>query len=274
MSQLIKRILKLPASKKIQIIISISLTLLFIISFPVLAWFTTQKKIATVAKVNSPAKLSIKSGAKEDIIQFRMSGINVGDGTEPGHKDYVFCVEGEEVSTYKLQIAHTTNINFTYTLYKAYTNEAGGEGVEYIDNEGNIHYYICKEKFSSNDTSSALYGHYINLKPGDFSENRKIADNNYADQYYEKSYENDDVIQQYAEPLYWQTGTIDANCEYKINSNDTDSISYNEYNRYNTTAQSDKNFLNFYVLRVSWPGDSSVKNDKETDIIYLTATIE
>ena len=74
MSQLIKRILKLPASKKIQIIISISLTLLFIISFPVLAWFTTQKKIATVAKVNSPAKLSIKSGAKEDYL-FKLAKI-------------------------------------------------------------------------------------------------------------------------------------------------------------------------------------------------------
>lgn len=262
------QILKLTKSKKFQIIISILLTLMVIIALPVMAWFSSERKVATVAKVNTPAKLSIKSGASEDIIQFKMSGINVGDGTESGYKDYVFCVEGEEVSKYRIQIAHTTNINFTYTLYKAYTNNAKDGGVEYIDENGNTHYYICNEEFSSNDTSSELYGHYINLKTRTFIGNRKLAD----DSYEKKSYESEDVIQQYAEPLYWQTGTINANSEYKINESDTDSISYNEYNLYNA-EQSDKKFLNFYVLRISWPGDNTVRNDKETDIIYLTAAV-
>ena len=178
-------------------------------------------------------------------------------------------MEGEDVTNYRIQIAHTTNINFTYTLYKAYTNSAGDGGVEYTDENGNTHYYTCKEVFSSNDPSSELYGHYINLKNGNFDGNRKLAN----DYYVKRSYEDGDVIQQYAEPLYWQTGTIHANSEYRINESDTDSISYNEYNLYHTTEPSDKKFLNFYVLRISWPGDNSVKNDKETDIIYLTAAV-
>ena len=263
------RILKSVKSKKIQLIISILLTMMVVIAFPVLAWFTSERKVATVAKVNTPAKLTIRSGASEDIIQFKIAGINVGDGAEPGYKDYVFCVEGEDVSNYRIQIAHTTNINFTYTLYKAYTNNSGEGGVEYIDESGNTKYYICKEEFSSSDTSSKLYGHYINLKDGTFTGNRKLADDGYVRQ----SYESGDVIQQYAEPLYWQTGTIHANSEYKINESDTNSISYNEYNLYHATDPSDKKFLNFYVLRISWPGDGSVKNDKETDIIYLTAAV-
>lgn len=263
------RMMKLTKAQKIQLVISVLLTLTLIIAFPVMAWFSSERKVATVAKVNTPAKLSIKSGASEDIIQFKMSGINVGDGTESGYKDYVFCVEGEEVSNYRIQIAHTTNINFTYTLYKAYTNNSGNGGVEYIDESGGTHYYICNEEFSSNDPSSELYGHYINLKAGTFFGNRKIADDGYD----KKSYESGDVIQQYAEPLYWQTGTIHANSEYKINESDTDSISYNEYNNYHATEPSDKKFLNFYVLRISWPGDNTVKNDKETDIIYLTAAV-
>ena len=64
------RILKSAKSKKIQLIISIMLTMMAVIAFPVLAWFTSERKVATVAKVNTPAKLSIRSGASEDIIQF------------------------------------------------------------------------------------------------------------------------------------------------------------------------------------------------------------
>ena len=69
------RMMKLTKSQKIQLVISVLLTLTLIIAFPVMAWFSSERKVATVAKVNTPPKLSIKSGASEDIIQFKMSGI-------------------------------------------------------------------------------------------------------------------------------------------------------------------------------------------------------
>ena len=106
---------KLSPSKKVQLILASIATTILMIAAPTSAWFMHQRKVATVAKINSPAKLTLKSGAHEDIIQFQMSGINVGNGTA-GYKDFVFSVEGEDKSDYYIQLAHTTNINFSYDI--------------------------------------------------------------------------------------------------------------------------------------------------------------
>lgn len=243
---------ELPKAKKIQIIIASTLSVLVIAAIPVLAWFSNVRQVSTVAKINSPAKLAIKAGKAEDIIQFKLSGIDVGDGETAGSEDFVFCVEGEDISTYNLQLAHTTNIDFTYTLYKAHTNSEGT--VVYTDSDGNIQKYSKAFEFTSD------YGDYINKQVDEYS-GRKIGNDNYT----EKSYENSEAIQKFAEPLYWQTkSAIDA---YATDG----SISYNEYNSiYN--VEDSKKFLNFYVLNVSWEA-KAVTNDKETDILYITAQV-
>lgn len=60
----------------------------------------------------------------------------------------------ESVSNYKLQIAHTTNIDFTYTVFPAQEQQGSGD-VEYVDEYGTAHYY--------SKSGSAASGKYLNL---------------------------------------------------------------------------------------------------------------
>ncbi len=203
-----------------------------LVIIPTVAWFAHQKKMATMAKINSPAKLSLKSGAQEDIIQFKMSGI---DTTKGSTKDFVFCVEGEDISQYNIQLAHTTNINFTYTLYKA-TPAPDNTGVVYESENGPVYYTLQNQ----------LNGDFVN----DSAKGSRTIGN---DQYEEPSYDAGNSRQDFAEPLYWQSSQITA-----------------EESPYDDDP-AERSFSNYYVLRVSWGID--VVNDKETDLIYLTAQV-
>ena len=250
----------LPKPKKIQLIIATVLSASVMVALPVFAWFSNGRQAATVAKINSPAKLAIKAGKAEDIIQFKLSGINVGDGKTSGSQNFVFCVEGEDISSYNLQLAHTTNIDFTYTLYKAHT-DANGD-VIYTDSESHIQKYAKAFEFTT------AYGDYINLAIDEAS-GRKVGVDNYTI----KSYEDGEDYQKFAQPLYWQTkNPIDANAVDDLGTADEDDdVPYNEYNSVYGVDVSEK-FLNFYVLEVSWDA-YKVSNDKETDILYITAQV-
>lgn len=266
MKKLKEKFNSLQKSKKIQLIIAVLLTVAVLISAPTLAWFSYQRQIATMAKINSPAKLTIKSGHDEDIIQFEMNGINVGSDNSSGSEYFVFCVEGEDIATYNLQIAHTTNIPFTYTLHKAHESASGTVDYEGVD--GTTYHYALAEQFydSSSYAARGVYGGYINDSG---NSNRTIADDNYT----EKSYDTADYnalgdgthVQRYAEPIYWQT-------KESIHSDwvDNNGVQYNEYG----TDDPDNRFLNYYILQVSWTAGSFPDgNDKETDLIYITAQV-
>ena len=258
--RIMEKLNKLTIGEKVQLMIAIILTLAFVVSVPVLAWFSNQRRIATMARINSPAKLSIRSGYSEEIINFKMSGIDVGEGSVSGHKDFVFCVEGEDVTAYNIQIARTTNINFTYTLYKAHSVDVSKKqdtDVEYTDENDVVRYYRIAEQFQDIEGSPA-YGGYINSN----NAVRIIGTTNYT----EKSYEASDHRQIYAEPLYWQTKS-----PILAKGKDSDNVSYDEYNAFYDKSVDNK-FLNFYILRVSW-GAGDVSNDKETDLIYITAQV-
>ena len=192
------------------------------------AWFTNQRRLATITKVNYPSALVIGAGAKESSINIDMGSIDVED--ESGKKDLVFCVYSEEsVENYKLQLAHTSNIDFVYTIYSAdaHTSDPGGDRVEYIDESGNSHFYTKK--------ASPLQGSYLNLSG-------KIADNSL----HEMSYGKYDKVQKNAEPLYWQTDSV-----IQPTNNDL------------------SGFVDYYILEIRW--NENVINNKETDMVYLTA---
>ena len=243
--KLIGKFKKLHTKDKVQLFAALAITISVFAALPSFAWFSGQKQMATMAKINSPAKLSLKAGAGEDIINFRMSGIDVTKKnplTNDNSKDFVFCVEGAEISQYNIQLAHTTNINFTYRIYNA---KQAQPGVEYIKASDSSPVYYQK-------AGSPLTGNHVNGTDDSVS-GRMIGNTNYE----EESYKNGnapDSRQKFAEPLYWQTSTpIIANgTEF---DEDTD----------------DDSFRNYYVLEVSW--DSSVQNDKETDMIYITAQV-
>lgn len=196
----------------------------------VYAWFTNQRKLATVTRVNAPSALVIGAGAKESSMNIDIGSINVED--ESGKKDFVFSVYSDNsVENYKLQLAHTTNIGFVYTIYKAdeSTSSQGIDSVEYIDESGNAHYYT--------KNGDALSGSYLNP-------NGKIADRSL----HGKSYGGYNEVQKNAEPLYWQTT-----------------------NEIQPTKNNLSGFLDYYILEIRWNED--VSNNKETDMVYLTAGI-
>lgn len=234
---------KLSKKDRIKFIIASVLTLSLFIVIPVFAWFSSQRKMATMAKIDSPAKLSLKSGAREEIVQFKMSGIDV---TQTSPKSFVFCVEGEDISRYNIQLAHTTNINFNYTIYKAKQAPVGDTtGAEYVKADNSKVYY--------NKASTALPGAFINNITDSVDLNRTIGNRDYEASSYNNGMDADER-QKFAEPLYWQTTTPIAAEE-------------SEYDE----IEAENSFRNYYVLEVSW--DSNVLNDKETDIVYITVQV-
>lgn len=67
------------------------------------------------------------------------------------------------------------------------------------------------------------------------------------DSLHKESYDSYKNVQENAEPLYWQSDEIQPE---------------------NNSGQG---FVDYYILEISWNDD--VRNDKETDMVYLTAGI-
>ena len=220
-------------SKKVQLCVAVLSTLALAVAIPVAAWFAQEKRLALLTKVNAPSSLYINAGNREDIVNLDISKINVEEKDDNGNpieeKYYVFCVQGDNVAKYDLQIAHTTNIPFTYTLYTAVENNSSYDAT-YNDDH---HYKIVSE----------VTGGYINSNT-----TRVLADGTLKS----RSYDGTDDVQIYAEPAYWKANPI-------------------------STTLVDRQFCDFYILKVSWSQTKGawnyVTNDKETDMIYITAAV-
>ncbi len=248
--------------KKIEAVAAVILTLAIIAGVPVLAWLTTSTKVEVLTKVKQPTNLDIRAGNYDPIINFDLRDIDI---ETPDHVDavnnkaskyYVFSVSaGSYKIPYIIQVAHTTNIPFTYKLYKAtrldksaslenilYTvyhrlNESAAEGTPYkIEGENLL--------VNTLNGDSSQYGRQLGLGSG---------------YYYGETYLNTDTPQIYAVPVYHQTGTI----TWDENQLDIDEPDY-------------------YVLELEWDTGASAGpagftqwnkavNNKETDIIYISA---
>ena len=193
------------------------------------AWFTNQRRLDAITRINSPVSLSIGAGARESSANIDMGGIDVSDAA--GKKNFVFSVYSDEaVGNYKIQLAHTTNIEFKYALYNAEESLSAplsGESVLYVDETGTARYYL--------KDSEKIAGAYLNR-------NGTIADSSL----HAKSYDEYGNVQKNAEPLYWQN---------------TEPIRH---------PSDSSGFVDYFILEVSWEV-GTVTNDKETDIVYLTA---
>lgn len=215
--------------------------LLVSIVMPVFAWLYFQKSIQTLTQINAPNALIIGAGNAYAIRQLELSNIDVS--VKERYKDVVFCVYSASRFDYHLQLGHTTNIGFHYTIYPATKVESGGD-VEYLGD----HYEIGKE----GNTFKPLTGGYLNKIDG----NTLLA--NSGDNYHDKTYakaegsaEHYDTVQKNANPLYWKTDEKSPM-------------------QFPTEKDGDlRVYINYYVLRISW--DSSVVNNKETDMVYLMA---
>ena len=191
-----------------------------------LAWIQYDRSLQTMTKLQIPI-LTIQ-GSAPGSLAMNLGDIDVESGNH--QRTYVFGVSSNQPGHYKLQLAHTTNIPLTYTIYPA-TKEPGGNS---DCTESGISFYYSSD--------APLHGRYLNGAGG----TPLVAQQNgtYHDLTYKTNTGAYPNVQLYAEPLYWQ-------------SNDPKSIEAGEQN------------TQFYVLEVTW--GSGLKNDKETDMIYLTA---
>lgn len=182
---------KIQLNKRLLVIAAVSLVVLLMTSVTAYAWFTNRRRLDTMTKINAPSTLVIGAGNKEDSINIDLGSIDVESGT---NKYVVFCVYSDlSAQKYKVQLARTTNINFTYTIYQASESAADSGDAKYVDANGNSHYYT---------KGSALTGTYLNP-------NGTIAGNTLHD----RSYGNYNYVQQNAEPLYWQSDEITEHTE-------------------------------------------------------------
>lgn len=215
-----------------------------------MSWFTTERELDMMTMIKTPIVLKLRSGNDHDIVYLDMGNIDVESGEYS--KSYVFCVYGEPIDYYSLQLAHTTNIDFKYKVYRADYVENGsydeGDTIFTFIDENNV---LQTEHFRQTSVDGHPLPPIINTdvenlevhkKPGITykSENTEFV----TDGIYQQ-------VQSNAQPLYWLA-----------QENGLTSMS-----PINTVGSG---FYDYYILTVSW--DENVKNNKETDMVYISVS--
>ena len=197
--------------------LALALVILAAAALGTLAWMRYARSLQLMTKISLPI-LTIQ-GSPGSSMAMDLGDIDVESGNI---RSYVFGIKSSQATSYRLQLAHTTNIPFTYTIYPANLDSGEHSCIEY----GTSFYY-----------SDSLDGAYLNDVKGG---SRLVAETGSGAELHQKTYNDYSPVQTYAEPLYWQS---------------TASLSITP------------NVIDYYVLVVSW---ESLKNNKETDMVYLT----
>ena len=227
--------------KKTNFITVVILAAMLIAATPVLAWFYVKKNLGAYVPVSSPESLYIGAGHRdietemfEDIRYLYFDSIDAAKNIE--YWDHVFCVYGKAISHFKIQLAYTTNNQFTYAIYPASESSVESEGaVRYTTHTSTPQTYY----YSIN--GEALAGATLNETTVD---GKRLGILDSENTYFYNTYGNYTNIDKYAVPIYWQT------------------TGYQTGNR-------NADFVNYYILRVGMNGKSA--NDRETDIICIAA---
>jgi len=264
-----KKFKQLNKKKKIEVIVSSILTVALLIALPVYAWFASNKNLETITKIKEPGEIIIRAGKRtsqteaDAIVNFEMKDIDIESIASGKPQRFVFSVmPGDYNLGYRIQLAHTTNIPFVYTLYKAEAPDTSGMTPEQL-----AELTIYSPVDDKNDkTYYQVVGSAIQMTPLNEDDasavGRKIAKQNDTwdpFQCYTQTYSNSDTPEVYAVPVYLQSAK-------QTHSGDSaDSYDY-------------------YILELSWDTTANVndnyafkdwntgKNNKETDIIYITAS--
>lgn len=214
-----------------------------------MSWFTAERELDMMTMIKTPIMLELKSGKNHDIVYLDMGNIDVESGQTS--KDFVFCVYGEPIDYYSLQLAHTTNIPFKYTISRAnYISDTKPENNEnYIkfvfEDEEGLHQEWFKKTnivvIKTNETPEIKEQHkkhQITYKTSTSSEG--------IDSAYE-------YVQDNAEPLYWLAQEDGLTSLYP-----------------KSPETLSNRFYDYYILTVSW--DENAVNNKETDMVYISVS--
>lgn len=281
----------LSITQKVQLVVAFIITVVLFISAPTMAWFSYQRRIAKIMKIESPNVLYLNSAHREDAVNFEVKGINAdekivddygntvlyntsgivdmehGEPKNITHKDFVFNVTGEAVDTFTIQLAYTTNNPFTYELYAAneYTSSqaashkmANGEAVL-------VEYKLTQTTLNSELPAISGTQYNLDVTPPDSlyymidtaCRDSKATSGKYVGRYLNKSsdtYPGYSNVQENAYPTYWQAIGVEA---------------------FPGDDNPDKTpFSRHFILRVKWSEGELDNSAKETDIIYITVKAE
>ena len=208
------------------------------------AWFRQSYSLSTVAKIKASIRLDLAAGNGEDASRFQIGTVDT-TGEVVTSKDYVIAVKKDKPTNYILQIGHTTNIPFTYTLYKATEDNSGT--VIYVGADNITH------KYKKSDTE--INGKYLNK----ISDDKILA--NSTGTYHKQTYESYSKIQENAEPLYWKSndttlGTGTDLVDYYILT-----VSWAKRPAEQTKDETNDKYKNIDDIE-----------DKETDIVYISVS--
>ena len=160
--------------KKICLIALSVLMIVAAIVLPVFAWFASNQ-IAAYAPISSHEAIYIGAGhieidgsdfdpdyALEDVRYLYLEGVDLTD-EDKDYYDYVFCVYGKSISHFKLQLAYTTNNQFTYSIFEA--NEEDDPEDFAVDTDiiaHTTHDETNPQTYYYQATGDALAGSYLN----------------------------------------------------------------------------------------------------------------
>lgn len=144
------------------------------------AWMRYIRSLQTVTLVQV-TNLSLV-GPDDNTLAIDLGDLDVSTGSS---KDYAFGVNSVNLDTCTIQLAHTTNIRFTYEIYKA---TKSGDSFTYDDSDLVVGSYLNK------DGNVAFQGN---------------------DPYFTRTYENQAetpyYVQKNAAPLYWKSNIVNIN---------------------------------------------------------------
>lgn len=257
LKKIIDKVNKLSLSVKIQLVIAILCTM----AIPVYAWFAYQDRIEALSKVKEPPSINLASGGEDPALYISLENIDVN--TTNHEKYVVFSVEPGKYSAYDIQLTHTTNIPFTYELYRVRQNNENGT-IEYTDHSIDVNGGKTELKYSIMTTAAGTTNGKITLKDinqNDDSPNRILGDENELETYSRRNYNTGtDEVNQYVEPIYSVARRIPQLSVGDDGSSDRD----------------------YYAIKITWQVNPNIGvddadywnyafNNKETDIIYISA---
>ena len=104
--------------RKRQLILALAVTTLLAVMVGTLAWLNFQRGLQTITRIEMPL-LWLKDSEGYDTTTINLGNLDVSSN---GRKDIVFAVMATTNTNYILQLAHTTNIPLSYSIYPAMKN--------------------------------------------------------------------------------------------------------------------------------------------------------
>ena len=220
--------------QKRQLVLALVVSCALIMVLVSLAWLNHTRSLATATRVHVPTLWIDDIHGTNAMNLGEIDVQNTEETTSDGKpcRRYVFSVKSNDSNSFRLQLAYTTNIPFTYTLYPA---------IEYAQERGSCvqvgtYFYAYGDPMAPEKKIQAHNETYQSVN----SEGNKIV--------YKNVHDN-------AEPWYWVSKA------QTLNSKDPAEGNY--------VTEDSPYYPRYYVLEISW--DSSLKNNKETDLVYLLA---